>query len=119
VRNPNVSPWFPLLIMAYPIWETIYSMYRRKMQKKQKVGEPDSKHLHQLVYRSCLDTISEQYSKENAKKANSSVFPKITIWLIPITASGMVFWQSSITLIALALLFCVAYVMIYRKLDHS
>ena len=29
-RNSEVSPWFPLVLLAYPIWETLFSMYRRK-----------------------------------------------------------------------------------------
>jgi hypothetical protein len=28
-RNSEVSPWFPLILLAYPIWETLFSMYRR------------------------------------------------------------------------------------------
>ncbi len=119
VRNPDVSPWFPLLIMVYPIWETIYSMYRRKILQKKKVGEPDSKHLHQLVYRSCLHTIAEQYSKETAKQANRSVFPKIILWLMPVITVGTIFWPSTFTLIVLALLFCMAYGLIYRKLNRE
>jgi len=31
VRHPEVSPWFPMLLLVYPIFETLYSMYRRKI----------------------------------------------------------------------------------------
>lgn len=29
-RNSGVSPWFPLVLLAYPVWETIFSMYRKQ-----------------------------------------------------------------------------------------
>lgn len=28
-RNPDVSPWFPVLLLIYPIWETLFSIYRK------------------------------------------------------------------------------------------
>jgi UDP-GlcNAc:undecaprenyl-phosphate/decaprenyl-phosphate GlcNAc-1-phosphate transferase len=47
-RNPTVSPWFGLTAAALPIWETVYSMWRRT---RSGVGTmaPDQSHLHQLV----------------------------------------------------------------------
>jgi len=119
VRNPAVSPWFPLVIMAYPIWETIYSMYRRKMLKKQKVGEPDSKHLHQLVYRKLLRTIADNYTRDTAKAANRRVFPKIILWLIPTPIIGIIYLAQTTILITLSMIFCVIYVSIYQKLERN
>ena len=29
-RNPEVSPMFPLLLCIYPVFETLFSIYRRK-----------------------------------------------------------------------------------------
>jgi len=31
-RNPEVSPWFPLLLLIYPVFETFFSIYRRKLK---------------------------------------------------------------------------------------
>ena len=39
-RNSEVSPWFPLVLLAYPVWETIFSMYRRKA-RGQSTGHAD------------------------------------------------------------------------------
>jgi UDP-N-acetylmuramyl pentapeptide phosphotransferase/UDP-N-acetylglucosamine-1-phosphate transferase len=30
VRNPEVSPLFPLLVCIYPVFETLFSIYRRR-----------------------------------------------------------------------------------------
>jgi UDP-N-acetylmuramyl pentapeptide phosphotransferase/UDP-N-acetylglucosamine-1-phosphate transferase len=48
VRNPDVSPWASLLVCAYPIIETLYSVVRRYVAR-QSPGEADSRHLHSLV----------------------------------------------------------------------
>ncbi|MGH7337984.1 MAG: MraY family glycosyltransferase, partial [Myxococcota bacterium] len=48
-RNSEVSPWFPLVLLAYPIWETLFSMYRRRT-RGHSTGRADALHLHSLVY---------------------------------------------------------------------
>ena len=47
-RHTEVSPLFPLLACAYPIFETIFTMYRRKVIKGVATGAPDGIHLHTL-----------------------------------------------------------------------
>ena len=51
VRNPDVSPWFPIVLLAYPVVETLFSIYRRKFLQGRSAGRPDAMHLHQLIYR--------------------------------------------------------------------
>lgn len=50
VRNPNVSTWAVLLACIYPIWETVFSIYRRSIVQRVSTGNPDFSHLHQLLY---------------------------------------------------------------------
>lgn len=47
-RNPQVSPWFGLTAAALPVWETVYSIWRRSRTGLAAM-EPDQAHLHQLV----------------------------------------------------------------------
>ena len=49
-RNSEVSPWFALLALWHPVWETLYSMYRRRVRGRSP-ADPDGLHLHTLVYR--------------------------------------------------------------------
>ena len=49
VRNPEVSTWAVLLCCIYPVWETVYSMYRRQFIDKVNSGQPDMTHLHHLL----------------------------------------------------------------------
>lgn len=50
-RHTDVSPWFPLVLVVYPVWETLFSMMRRALLHRTPLGEPDARHLHSLVYR--------------------------------------------------------------------
>lgn len=50
-RNPAVSTWAVLLVCIYPVWETIFSMYRRNVIHKVKSGTPDMTHLHHLLFK--------------------------------------------------------------------
>jgi len=48
MRNPAVSPWESLLVCAYPVIETLYSILRRAFTR-QSPGAPDARHLHSLL----------------------------------------------------------------------
>jgi UDP-GlcNAc:undecaprenyl-phosphate/decaprenyl-phosphate GlcNAc-1-phosphate transferase len=50
-RHTDVSPWFPLVLVVYPVWETLFSMMRRALLHRAPLGAPDARHLHSLVYR--------------------------------------------------------------------
>lgn len=50
-RNPQVSTWAVLLCCIYPVWETIFSMWRKSVVRKTGMGRPDKLHFHMLVYR--------------------------------------------------------------------
>jgi UDP-N-acetylmuramyl pentapeptide phosphotransferase/UDP-N-acetylglucosamine-1-phosphate transferase len=72
-RHPNISPWFALLINAYPILETLFTIYRRKIHQGKSPGQPDGIHFHTLIFRRILSparvkTQSDRLSA-NAKTA--------------------------------------------------
>lgn len=53
MRNPDVSPWLTLLVCAYPVIETLYSIVRR-LHAHRHPGEPDAAHLHSLLLSCCV-----------------------------------------------------------------
>ncbi len=73
-RNPGVSTWAVLLCVAYPTWETLYSIYRRLVKQKVSSGLPDMVHFHHLVF----------------KKAARALGPHARTWLSHGAASGLV-----------------------------
>ncbi len=116
VRNPEVSPWFPLVIMAYPIMETVFSMYRRKIVRRRQVGQPDAMHLHQLVYSRLIRRSVGSKKSVDQHRRNSAVAP----YLIPLIAllmlPALLVWDRTDGLLVCAGLFGVAYVWLYRRI---
>ena len=105
-RNPQVTPWLPLAVAIYPAFETVFSMYRRKF-KHSAAGQPDAKHLHQLVYRRLMP-------KTPGRNASTSV----VLWVLAATAilPAAAFWSQPAALAATVLAFCLLYVWAYRAI---
>ena len=49
-RNPEVSSFASLLLVAFPIYETLRSFVRRSLMHSQGYMIPDDQHLHSLIY---------------------------------------------------------------------
>jgi UDP-GlcNAc:undecaprenyl-phosphate GlcNAc-1-phosphate transferase len=52
-QSPDISPWFPAAILAYPIIETLFTIWRRFKRLKNKgirFFTPERVHLHSLLY---------------------------------------------------------------------
>ena len=114
-RNPAVSPWFTAIILAYPIIETLFSMFRRKFITRTKTGLPDAAHFHQLLFFKILH--GQQYTNtKQLTHTNSRV--ALFIWppALIVSIVGTLFWQSTAILMPLTLAGCVVYVLIYYKL---
>lgn len=122
-RNPGVSPWFVLLVSGYPIFETIFTIWRRLLHKNTNPGLPDRAHFHSLIYRRLfrLACIKDQQSA-NAKKFhhhylnNAKTSPYL--WLISSISviPALLFWDNTTLLIANAILFMAIYIYCYRTI---
>ena len=47
--NPELSPFFIILLLWYPSYENLFSIFRKNILK-QSAMYPDAKHAHQLIY---------------------------------------------------------------------
>jgi UDP-N-acetylmuramyl pentapeptide phosphotransferase/UDP-N-acetylglucosamine-1-phosphate transferase len=118
MRNPQVSPWFPLVIMIYPIWETLFSMYRRKIIRKHEVGHPDAMHLHQLVYQRVIRKSGAPGAITREHQRNSRVAPLLLIPVILLMLPALLLWHRTDAMLICAGAFCVAYGWLYYRLTH-
>lgn len=50
-QNPEISSFASLLIVSYPIYETMRSYVRRFMKRGQALMQPDDLHLHSRFFR--------------------------------------------------------------------
>lgn len=114
-RNPTVSPWFALLVNAYPIFETLFTIWRRKVHQGKNPGLPDGAHFHSLIYRRLIRWAEVHESKDTASYAkNAKTSPYL--WLLSSLAvfPAIIWWQTTWVLQAFALLFCISYVWAYN-----
>ena len=114
-RHAEVSPWFALLINGYPILETLFTIYRRKIHQGKSLGQPDGIHFHSLIFRRILN--SKVIKNENEWfSANAKTSPYLWILTSLSIVPAILFWQNTATLIAFFLLFTLTYVWIYGRI---
>ncbi len=116
VRNPDVSAWYAALLLIYPVWETIFSIYRRRIIRKANPGLPDGVHLHQLVLRRISRwAIGPQEARE-LSHSNSMSAPYLWVLSALSVFPASILWRRTELLAPLVVLFCVTYVWLYARL---
>lgn len=114
-RNPEVSTWSVLLCVAYPTWETVYSMYRRNVKQRVSYGQADMVHLHHLVLKTVAQTLGVK-SRPWLRHGTASFFVWIIIALCQLGA--LLTWNDHVVAFLLVLSFVVAYVRIYTSIGQ-
>lgn len=114
-RHSEVSPWFALMINGYPILETLFTIYRRKIHQGKSPGQPDGIHFHSLIFRRILN--SKVIKDENEWfSANAKTSPYLWILTTLSIVPAILFWQDTMILIAFLLLFTLTYVWLYERI---
>ncbi|APB98151.1 MraY family glycosyltransferase [Polynucleobacter asymbioticus] len=115
-RNPQVSKWFPVLVCIYPIFETLFTIYRRLVLKQVSAGRPDSVHLHQIIFRRLVRW--SVGTKESQQITLRNSLTSIYLWLLCALAviPAALFWNYHWVLKGFVVLFAISYVWLYRML---
>ena len=113
--NKTVSPWFPFLLCIYPIFETLFSMYRRRARKKSPL-DADAFHLHTLIYKRLVPHILGTDIKNNQLARNSATSP--FLWLLTSFSAvpALLFWNNTPVLIIFAFIFIIVYLWLYKSI---
>lgn len=114
-RHPIVSPWFPMLLLIYPVWETVFSIYR-KLWRGVSPGMADALHLHQLVYRRLVRSVLHEDEAKNMLKRNNRTAPYLWSFIVLTVVPAVLFWRYSGVLLAFCVLFAISYVAAYMSL---
>jgi UDP-N-acetylmuramyl pentapeptide phosphotransferase/UDP-N-acetylglucosamine-1-phosphate transferase len=116
VRNPSVSPLFPLLVCVYPVFETLFSIYRRRFLRSVPPSMPDGIHLHSLIYRRLLRWAVGDRSARTLTRRNSKTSPFLWLMCMLSVVPAILFWDNT-AMMALALaVFAVSYVALYWRI---
>lgn len=113
VRHPEVSKWFPLLLCFYPIFETLFTIYRRVVIKRVHPGMPDAYHLHQLIYMRIVRWVIGNAGEELKTQRNAMTSPYLWLLALLTVIPAVLFWRYHIVLIGFAVLFAISYVWLY------
>lgn len=115
-RHPEVSKWFPLLLCAYPIFETVFTIYRRMVIHRTHPGMPDAAHLHQMIYKRVVRWAVGSNESVDMVIRNSLTAPYLWVLTAMAVIPAVLFWNDAWVLRGFALLFAVSYVLLYRRL---
>ncbi len=111
-----VSPWFPMLLMIYPVFETLFSIYRKKHLRKMSPGVPDGLHFHMLVYKRLVRWMVGSDDVAAKIRRNSLTAPYL--WAVTLSAvlPALLFWQSERLLQGACLAFVLFYLWTYTRI---
>ncbi len=111
-RNPTVSPWFPMLLFIYPVWETLFSIYR-KLVRGSSPGVADALHFHQLIYRRLVRGVFHDDHARQMLMRNNRTSPYLWGFAILTVIPAVIFWRNTWVLMGFCALFVVSYVAAY------
>jgi len=114
-RNEEVSHWFILLLFIYPLYETSFSVYRKKIVRKTPPSQPDGYHLHMMLYKRL---VKRKFFKNNKTMQNSMTSP--FLWALSLVGiiPAVIWYDNQTMLIIWAFIFMIIYTIIYRRIVH-
>lgn len=122
-RNSEVSSLFPLALCAYPIFETLFTIYRRRILKGVAAGLPDGIHLHSLLHRRVvrwpvprqgLSAIAAH--PQQALRRNAMTSPYLWVLCLSSVVPSVIWWNNTAMLTLFLFLFMGGYVALYWRI---
>jgi UDP-N-acetylmuramyl pentapeptide phosphotransferase/UDP-N-acetylglucosamine-1-phosphate transferase len=116
VRHPEVSAWYALVLFVYPVFETVFSIWRRRIVRGASPGLPDGLHLHTLIFRRMVRWAVGRKEAASLTLRNSLTAPYL--WALSSFAvlPASLLWRHTLALQIVAGLFCVLYLWLYARL---
>ena len=111
-RHEEVSSWFPMLLLIYPVWETVFSAYR-KLVKGISPGVADALHFHQLIYRRIVREVFHDDEARRMLMRNNRTSPYLWGFTLLTVIPAVLFWRNTGMLMFFCGLFVLTYVSAY------
>jgi UDP-N-acetylmuramyl pentapeptide phosphotransferase/UDP-N-acetylglucosamine-1-phosphate transferase len=116
-RNASVSPWFALLVNAYPIVDTLFSIWRRHVHNRMNPGLPDAEHFHSLVYRRIMmwskRGLGRTHEPDGHYLNNARTSPFLWVLSSISVVPALQWWHDTSMLILATLAFILLYLYLY------
>jgi UDP-GlcNAc:undecaprenyl-phosphate/decaprenyl-phosphate GlcNAc-1-phosphate transferase len=112
IRNEEITHWFILLLLIYPLFEVVFSIYRKKILLGFSPSEPDGSHLHMLIYGKLLK--SKFLNSNSQIVVNSLTSP--FLWLLALIGilPALIWYDNKNILIITAVIFMMFYSLLYK-----
>jgi UDP-N-acetylmuramyl pentapeptide phosphotransferase/UDP-N-acetylglucosamine-1-phosphate transferase len=115
-RHSAVSPIFPLLLCAYPIFETLFSIYRRRVVRGVAAIAPDAIHLHTLIHRRIIRPVQHTNVDRGQNTRNSLTSPYLWGLCLMSVIPAVIWWNNTKALTLFLFLFMASYVLLYCRI---
>lgn len=119
-RNPQVSAWFAFLIHLYPVTETLFSIYRRKVLHGRPSVLPDALHFHSLIYRRLIRWVTQDaaVAKDDVSCTWRNSLTSTYLWALSLFTlmPALLWWDKHWPLRLTALIFVSLYIYLYRSI---
>lgn len=115
IRNPGISTWQVLAICAYPVIETLYSIYRKKVIRRMSPGIPDCLHFHMLVHRRVVWQLFKN-SPGRPYLRNAMVAPVISGGVVMTTLLAVCTGTTMTAAVTVVLFECWIYIVTYDRM---
>ncbi|WP_104743237.1 glycosyltransferase family 4 protein [Helicobacter cinaedi] len=102
-HTESVSAFFGLSIMIYPVWEVVFSIWRKRFKRKMSATEPDKVHLHMLIFK-------------RITHSNKNTSLVILACNVPFVILSVCFYQHTWLLLAFCGIFALLYGYFYARL---
>jgi len=84
-RNEAISPFVSLLVIFYPVYETLFSIHRKRRREGHSPSQPDGVHMHMLVSRSLARPLAGWIGRPRSKNALTGAL----MWMFPLICAVM------------------------------
>ena len=115
-RNPTVSAWYAALLMIYPAFEVIFSIYRKKFIRGISPGVPDGVHLHMLVFKRLVRWTLNKQDARALTRRNALTSPYLWCLSLAAVVPATLLWRYTWLLAGLCALFVFSYVYLYIQI---
>ena len=112
-NNNFISPYYIILLLWYPAFENLFTIFRRLIFEKRKVKNPDNFHLHHLIY------IGIKKKVQRGKFNNSLTGILINLFNFIIIYIGGIFPNHTFNLLMLVLFAVAVYITTYIILKRN
>jgi UDP-N-acetylmuramyl pentapeptide phosphotransferase/UDP-N-acetylglucosamine-1-phosphate transferase len=112
-RHPNVSAWYAIVVTIYPVFETVFTIYRRRIVRGCAAGKPDGIHLHTLIFRRMVRRAGYPETARQRTRRNARTSPYLWVISLISIVPATFFWNNEVVLSATAMTFIVVYVWLY------